>query len=59
MILQSGMIDLIPFLSLNMLLVRRLILQPNTASLGQSHQLGLTFLVQIRKAKAVLLTKDG
>ena len=57
MILQSGMIDLIPFLSLNMLLVRRLILQPNAASLGQSHQLSLTFLVQIRKAEAVLLTK--
>ena len=59
MILQSGMINLIPFLSLNMLLVRRLILQSNAASLGQSHQLGLTFLVQIRKAKTVLLTKDS
>ena len=59
MILQNGMIDLIPFLSLNMFLVRRLILQPNTASLSQSHQLGLAFLVQIRKAKAVLLSKDS
>ena len=59
MILQSGMINLIPFLSLNMLLVRRLILQPNAASLGQSHQLGLAFLVQIREAKTVLLTKDS
>ena len=59
MILQSGIIDPIPFLSFNMLLVRRLILQPNTASLSQSHQLSLAFLVQIRKAKAVLLTKDS
>ena len=59
MILQSGMIDLIPFLSLNMLLVRRLILQPNASRLGQSHQLGLAFLVQIRKAKDILLTKDS
>ena len=59
MILQSGMIDLIPFLSLKMLPVRRLILQSKTARLSQSHQLGLAFLVQIRKSKAVLLTKDS
>ena len=59
MILQSSMNDLIPFLSFNMLLVRRLILQPNTASLSQSHQLSLALLFQIRKAKAVFLSKDS
>ena len=59
MILQNSMIDPIPFLSLNMLLVRRLILQSNAASLGQSHQLGLALLVQIRKAKTIFLTKES